>query len=69
MNMKKEIQAEIRLLTNSRQKIIIDCRHQIKVSSRAIRQCESAIVRARKNSARKLDRIQKRISILEGRLS
>jgi uncharacterized protein YlxW (UPF0749 family) len=68
-DMKKEIRAERRILVRAQNKILRDFRNATKAANRQITQYQRAIARAQKSSGREYDKIQRRIAILDGRLS
>lgn len=68
-DMKKEIRAERRILVRAQKKILRDSCRAISALKRQIKQYEHAITQARKSSDRELDKIQRRVAILDGRLS
>ena len=69
MNMNKEIKAEIRTLNWARKKIQRDLRAADCIRRRQIRKLEREILRSQRSCGRAVGRIDKRIAILEGRLS
>ena len=68
-NMTKENRAEIRTLRASRKKITRDWFAEIKHLGREKRSLESALARANRNSEKAVNKIDRRIAILPGRLS
>lgn len=76
LNMKKEIRAEIRLLTKAKHKVCRDFDRSIRDNIKEIGRHERAIARLTKNDSRlaclgvkATNKIQNRILILQGRLS
>ena len=69
LNMKKEIRAEIRTLRKARHQVCLDWTAEIRHLGREIRALQSALNRANRNSEKAVKKIDRRILILQGRLS
>jgi len=69
MDMNKEIRAEIRVLNRAEKKIRRDLRVLVGAKNREVLRLWALVKRADKQTGRELNRIQKRRSILEGRLA
>ena len=66
---KKEVRQELQVLVRSEKKIRRDCAKEIKAQQKLIASHGRAIKRTEKACSRALERISKRIAILQGRLS
>jgi len=69
MNMNQEIRAEIRTLRKTERQINRQGRDARKQALKQIKAGQNLFRRAEKNCGRELDRITKRLAVLQGRLS
>lgn len=69
MSMTKEYRAELRDLKKARRKVICDLSQFERQALREIKRASYSVVKARMASVRSLSKIQRRIAILEGRIS
>jgi hypothetical protein len=69
LNMKKEIRAEIKILRAARHKVNLDWTAEIKRLSREQRLIQTSLNRANRAGGKAMDKIERRILILSGRLS
>jgi len=67
--MKKEIRHEIKTLRAARHKVCLDWTAEVKRLSGEIRKAETCLRRANRAGTRTADKIDRRIAILQGRLS
>lgn len=68
-NMKKEYRAELKTLRKNRGFVTLGWKAFVKSKRTELRKFTSEINRAERNTKRTLERFDKRIAILEGRLS
>ena len=69
LNMKKEIREEIRQLRTTRHKVALDWNTEVKRLGKELRKIESSLKATNRNCDRAMSEIDRRIAILQGRLS
>ena len=68
-NMKKEYRAELKLLRKNRRVVLRDAKAFLEPKLRGIREMMRVVERAERETRQSVRRFDKRIAILEGRLS